>query len=95
MRGWFGAGVLLLAVAGSLHARDAVADDPIRLSAERGSLIGAELRAQGWFCLRATTLKRTVVTFEGRRTYRVACGPDGGSPIYLITMPPGQRLGRP
>ena len=71
------------------------AEDPITLSAERGSRIAAELRAHGVFCLRATTLKRTIVRLDGRRTYRVACGVDGGAPVYLVTMPPGQRLGRP
>ena len=90
--GWIGLGALLTLALGSSQA---VADDPMRLSEERGSQIAAELRAHGFLCLRATTLKRTIVRLDGRRTYRVACGADGGAPVYLITMPPGQRLGRP
>jgi hypothetical protein len=88
---WISLGALLaLAVASG----QAAAEDPVRLSAERGSRIAAELREQGFFCLRATTLKRTIVRLDGHRTYRVACGADGGAPLYLVTLPPGQRLGR-
>ena len=89
---WIGLGALLTLALGSGQAS---AEDPLTLSAERGSRIAAEMRAHGVFCLRATTLKRTIVRLDGRRTYRVACGVDGGAPVYLVTMPPGQRLGRP
>jgi hypothetical protein len=89
---WIGLGALLILALGSGQA---AAEDPIRLSAERGNRIAAELRAHGFLCLRATTLKRTIVRLDGRRTYRVACGADGGAPVYFMTMPPGQLLGRP
>jgi hypothetical protein len=88
---WIGLAAMLTL---ALGAGQAAAEDPIRLSTERGSRIAAELRAHGFFCLRATTLKRTIVRLDGRRTYRVACGADGGAPVYSVTMPPGQRLGR-
>ena len=89
---WIGLVTLLILAPCS---RQAAAEDPIRLSAERGNRIAAELRDHGFLCLRATTLKRTIARLDGRRTYRVACGADGGAPVYFVTMPPGQRLGRP
>jgi hypothetical protein len=88
---WISLGALLALAVGSSRA---AAEDPIRVSAERGNRIAAELRDQGLFCLRATTLKRTIVRLDGRRTYRVACGAEGGAPVYLVTLPLGQRLGR-
>ena len=83
-----------LVIFGLLGANPATAEDAVRLSGERGSQIAADIRAQGFFCLRATTLKRTIVRLDGQRTYRVACGPDGGAPVYMITLPPGRRLGQ-
>lgn len=85
---------LLITAAWLSPVEPAAAEDPRNLGPERGRRIAEVLRAQGAFCLRATTLKRTIVRLDGERTYRVACGPDGGPPIYLITLPPGQRLGR-
>ena len=77
-----------------MASADVNADDPERLSVKRGEQIAAFLRSEGFLCLRATTLKRTVVRLDGRRTYRVACGENGGQPVFLITMAPGQRLPR-
>jgi hypothetical protein len=83
-----------LVIFGLLCVNQTRAEDAVRLSGERGSRIAADIRAQGFFCLRATTLKRTIVRLDGQRTYRVACGPDGGAPVYMITLPPGRRLGQ-
>ena len=94
MRGkYFAIAALLLIPAGLWPVDRASADDPITLSAERGREIAALLRAHGAICLQATTLKRTIVRLDGQRSYRVACGPDGAAPIYLVTLPPGQLLG--
>jgi hypothetical protein len=71
---------------------DANAKDPRSLGMESGERIAAILMSRGFLCLRATTLKRTIVRLNGERTFRVACGRDGGPPIYFITMPAGQHL---
>jgi hypothetical protein len=91
---------LLLAAAATVASiEDASAGDarvlsggPLRLGMDSGERIATFLMSHGFFCLRATTLKRTIVRLDGVRTFRVACGQDGGPPIYLITMPPGQHL---
>lgn len=83
---------LLLAAAWLLPVGEAAADDPIWVDAERGSHIAEFIRAHGFFCLQATTLKRMFILLDGRQTYRVACGPTGGAPLYKITVPAGQKL---
>ena len=82
----------ILAIVVIYLPRPATADDPVRLSAEHGARLAAFLRSHGAFCLEATTLKRTIVRLDGRRTYRIACGPDGDAPVYVVEMPPGERL---
>ena len=90
---------LLLAAATVAAMEDVNAGDPRvlgggarRLGMDSGERIATFLMSHGFFCLRATTLKRTIVRLDGVRTFRVACGRDGGPPIYLVTLPPGQHL---
>lgn len=87
---WLSAGAL--AIAALISPRTALADDPVHLSQASGERVAALLLSQGALCLRATTVKRTRVSLDGLRTYRIACGPDGGAPIYLVTLPPGRTL---
>lgn len=91
--------LLLVAAAAVASIEDATAGDarvlsggPLRLGSDSGERIANFLMSRGFFCPRATTLKRTIVQLNGVRTFRVACGWDGGPPIYLITLPPGQHL---
>ena len=91
--------LLLAAAAAIAPIEDARAGDarvlsggPLRLGSDSGERIAAFLMSHGFLCFRATTLKRTIVRLDGVRTFRVACGRDGGPPIYLVTMPPGQHL---